>query len=90
MIMNKRIKELTEQAMWHTNSKTGEVYKTHFQFEERFAELIIKECIEVCERQQYYDADDYYKKGFNSGSKTCVNSLKRNFGIDKWSKFYHG
>lgn len=42
--MNERIKELAEQAMWHTNSKTGEVYRTHFQFEERFAELIIKEC----------------------------------------------
>lgn len=44
--MNERIKELAEQAMWHTNSKTGEVYRTHFQFEEKFAELIIKECLE--------------------------------------------
>ena len=44
--MNERIKELAEQAMRHTNSKTGEVYRTHFQFEERFAELIIKECLE--------------------------------------------
>ncbi len=48
--MNKRIKELAEQAMWHTNSKTGEGYKTHFQFEERFAELIVRECLEACSR----------------------------------------
>jgi hypothetical protein len=92
--MNKRIKELAIKAglseMPSNYPDMADLYKgADFELE-RFAELIIKECIEVCERQQYYDADDYYKKGFNSGSKTCVNSLKRNFGIDKWSKFYHG
>ena len=68
--MNERIKELAEQAMWHTNSKTGEVYRTHFQFEEKFAELIIKECGQVLES---YDQDFDW----------ATVALKKHFGVEE-------
>lgn len=55
--MNKRIKELAEQAMWHTNTKTGEVYKTHFQFEERFAEMIVSAVLDEVNERVYYSGD---------------------------------
>lgn len=66
--MNERIKELAEQAMWHTNSKTGEVYRTHFQFEERFAELIVRECALVVHNK--------------TGPKSALDVLNH-FGIEE-------
>ena len=71
--MNEKIKELAEQAMWHTNSQTGEVYKTHFQFEERFAELIIKECVDIILEDKRINWDD---------SANLIYSIKDNFGIE--------
>lgn len=72
-----RISELVEQAMWHTNSKTGEVYRTHFQFNERFAELIIREHLSVWEAMDngnavegYLDMADY------------PLAIRKRFGID--------
>ena len=49
---------------------------------EKFAELIVKECAEICRRQQYYDADDEHKRGVNGGSITCMNAIKREFGVE--------
>ena len=77
--MNKRIEELAEQCTTIYNSTTFPVDKD-FDYE-KFAELIIRECSEICRRQQYYDADDEYKRGVNSGSDTCMNAIKQYFGI---------
>ena len=52
-------------------------------FCEKFAELIVKRCVEICRRQQYYDADDENKRGVNSGSYTCMNAIKRDFGVEE-------
>jgi hypothetical protein len=79
--MNERIKELAEQAMWHTNSKTGEVYRTHFQFEEKFAELIVKECIAQAELEEDrftgLDAMD-----LAHAMQNFQNLLKQHFGVE--------
>ena len=47
--MNEKIEKLVEKAKWHTNSKTGETYKTYFGYDERFAELILKDVINSIE-----------------------------------------
>ena len=86
--MNKRIKELAEQAMWHTNSKTGEVYRTHFQFEERFAELIVKECINQIDGLKDIAADDMIAKGYRSWDSysgtidDAKHKLEEHFGVE--------
>lgn len=69
--MNERIKELAEQAMWHTNSKTGEVYRTHFQFEEKFAELIVRACLYEMENTSSGDMD------------FAIWKIKKDFGIEE-------
>lgn len=68
--MNERIKELAEQAMWHTNSKTGEVYRTHFQFKERFAELIVRDCLYEMENTSSGDLD------------FAIWKIKKDYGIE--------
>lgn len=67
-----RIFELVDQAKWYTNSE-GETYRTLFQFEERFAELIIRECGKVLES---YDPDFDW----------ATVELKKHFGIKDESK----
>lgn len=81
--MNERIKELAKQARQigeYVNY--GQIRLSTEQFEQKFAELIVEECAEVCRRQQYYDADDEYKRGVNGGSFTCMNAIRRHFGVE--------
>ena len=50
--MNERIKELAEQAAREMN-ETGTYSETKFQ--QKFAELIIRECVSICEKDgQWY------------------------------------
>ncbi len=67
--MNKRIKELAEQAKftWVENNKdiTGGVDL------EKFAELIVEECANV--------ADENY---IHRGSRTCGLAIRLHFGVE--------
>lgn len=85
--MNERIRELAEQALKSSMVHDG-VYRpdgytngVSKDFADKFAELLIKECAEICRRQQYYDADEF-KRGSNAGSFTCMNAIKRHFGVE--------
>ena len=72
--MNERIKELAEQArrdsfgMIENPQDPTEWSKYHDTFEEKFAELIIRECIDYC--------------GENL-SKTVGGALKIHFGVEE-------
>ena len=48
--MNERIKELAEQAMVTIPAAEGTLRHTYFD-NEKFAELIIRECAEVCMKE---------------------------------------
>lgn len=52
--MNERIKELVEQAM-STRKHAPPVWQFYDIELEKFAELIVLECIEVCKEQAIYD-----------------------------------
>ena len=78
--MNERIKELALKA-FDKSIHPGELDLERFS--EKFAELIVRECAEVCRRQQYYDADDEHKRGVNGGSITCMNAIKQHFGVEE-------
>jgi hypothetical protein len=78
--MNERIKQLAEQAGLQPFEDCGPKYVYKM---EKFAELIVQECAEICRRQQYYDADDEHKRGVNSGSYTCMNAIKQQFGVEE-------
>ena len=45
--MNQRIKELADQAELTIRDSRGNTYMSHPEFNKKFAQLIIRECIEV-------------------------------------------
>lgn len=74
--MNDRIKELAEQ--FKTTVGAGEFgeYEVMMWYNvEEFAELIIQECISVCE-------NGYEGEFTICGIKQCVSDLKKHFGVE--------
>ena len=65
-MMNERIKELAEQADYEAPGG---------QWKEYFAELIVRECILVCE-------NGWQGEFTACGIKQCVNDLKEHFGVE--------
>ena len=75
--MNERIKELAEQAKftWVENNKdiTGGVDL------EKFAELIVRECAEVCKAQATYDPIVLPYKP----SEQFEKAIRQHFGVEE-------
>lgn len=87
--MNERIRELAEQAWDDTKEKFGsfvddggEVDFTFLhEWTEKFAELIVRECVEVCGsvaavRAGYHDADG------RDTADSCGDQIKEHFGVE--------
>jgi hypothetical protein len=82
--MNERIKELAEQAgiavwgdavyMYHPSETLDSTVMT------KFAELIIRECAEVC--YDHSRAAGGVDTDFGYGYKDCGDDIKRNFGVE--------
>jgi hypothetical protein len=93
--MNERIRELAKQAGDYVNevytgpvrSKTpGKIWEDghvdwHTQFNEKFAELIVRECAEVC--YDHSNAAGGVDTHFGYGYKDCGDDIKRNFGVEE-------
>jgi len=86
--MNERFKELSAQAYDDIIERTGDIVVFQEDFQQRFAELIIKECISIveeqkeclCEEQQYWSDHDYgYEMAVNDASK----GIKQFFGVEE-------
>ena len=86
--MNNKIRELAEQAGFFPVPDSTE-WDWEFRAEnaryERFAELIVKECIMLCE--EWIDIDKDLKKtwvGVNPeiGPEFCIGSIKNHFGVE--------
>ena len=73
--MNDRIKAMWEEAtysIWPRPGKfTAGEYDTHL---EKFAELIVKECLEMC-KTSVGNAD------YNTGRLHCLENIKEHFGL---------
>jgi hypothetical protein len=67
--MNERIKLLAEQAYSlcgkHSNDYNGPA------FTEKFAELILQDCMSICEEQGDKGLDGHY----------CVDKIRKEFGV---------
>jgi hypothetical protein len=81
--MNERIKELAAQCRESHLSNTGEWY--HEFDEEKFAELIVQECIRCCEGNSEYKnhTDTEWGKGLASGIGLCKEAMKTHFGVEE-------
>ena len=71
--MNERIEKLAEQAEQHAheqNDKHGIRFKS--EYDRKFAELIVRECIEVVESQ---------KAKMSYGPTFVIEDIKQHFGV---------
>jgi hypothetical protein len=70
--MNEQIKELAEQAGFYYTDKTGFITPAGCD-PAKFAELIVRECTNICEELGDKGLDGHY----------CVDKIKEHFGIQK-------
>ena len=70
--MNERIRELAEKCEGRTICECGEI---GFNYE-KFAELIVRECIEVC-KSRVGNSD------YTTGRMHCVSDIKEHFGVEE-------
>jgi hypothetical protein len=78
-IMNERIKELRRQATLvetHT-SHDGSVHEGKSVDLEKFAELIVKECVAICE-----DTDGEHIADAKWGRRCCALEIREHFGVE--------
>ena len=88
--MNERIKLLAEQASLYARSDNSSMLfeNYHNRYTDKFAELIIKECISIvdeqkeclCEEQQYWSDHDY---GYEMAVNDASMGIKQFFGVEK-------
>ena len=72
--MNEKIKELAEQATsTHTHLSPGGTFEetTRYFNQEKFAELIVRECADIC-----------WFKDYASGSE-CAKAIEKHFGVEE-------
>ncbi len=106
--MNERIKYLAEQASEYVNtvytppvrSKTsGKMWEDghvgwHTQFNQKFAELIVRECMAQCEQvaaeadsmtksEFVTDAGRMLHEGMWGGAKNCSGQIQTHFGVER-------
>jgi hypothetical protein len=83
--MNERIRELAEQAGLEFDDdlvlEPEAIYYTTQKDLEKFAELIVRECVEVCGsvaavRAGYHDADG------RDTADSCGDQIKEHFGVE--------
>jgi hypothetical protein len=84
--MNERIKELLLKAGFtnaYTDPKEG--FELVFVDEEhttesaaKFAELIVRECVSICMKNQFDGAENY-----NNGSVSSAEFIKEHFGVEE-------
>jgi len=82
--MNERILELAEQASNTTTSYydgRGNVTQTVFD-KEKFAELIVKECVSIVEGVSP-GYEDYRNQIEDAFRRDCVESIKHKFGVEE-------
>ena len=80
--MNERIKQLAEQARIKDHWSIDEArYLTNYLDEKKFAELIVKECIKLCEHQANNQEYDQYDMGMQVKAEDIKALIKEHFGV---------
>jgi|LakMenE18May11ns_1017448.scaffolds.fasta_scaffold8308247_1 hypothetical protein len=74
--MNERIKQLAEQCQIETYAVNGELIEIGFDAE-KFAELIVRECMDVC-----YRTDTEYE-GHKVKSTVIASKVAEHFGVEE-------
>jgi hypothetical protein len=81
--MNKKIQELVEQCTTTSTSYfygRGNITDTYFDHE-KFAQLIVLECVECCARIETDPELSDYQGGFRDGAQLCRAEIQEHFDI---------
>ena len=76
--MNKRLKQLAEQAGFKVNWQHEDVQAIKMARFEKFAELIVRECVAICK-----DIDGEDNIDARSGRQDCAVEIKEHFGVEE-------
>ncbi len=83
--MNERIRELVKQATTYIepteNSGEGWIFD-----KEKFAELIVRECIvhgKLTQSQTVVNGSEEYNAGREMGIEVFMNQIKKHFGVEE-------
>ena len=76
--MNERIRQLMPKP-WTFPYPDRELY-TKEQFE-KFAELIVRECVKLCEHESNDDEYDQYDMGMSVKAESIKTAIMEEFGI---------
>ena len=74
--MNERIKELWEQAAKKTQDDS---WDEQTKFMEKFAELIVAECVDTIKSNQWAKDNQAWSKGMNYSAEL----IKEHFGVEE-------
>ena len=75
--MNERIKELEKQCWSHRVDGAIVDGQVHFD-RQKFAELIVKECVAICQ-----DTDGEDNIDARSGRQDCAVEIQEHFGVEE-------
>ena len=81
--MNERIKQLAEQAGMVI---IEDRFSTYLPFVEKFAELIVRECLahgKLTQSQAVVNGSDEYNAGREMGIEVFMNQIKEHFGVEE-------
>ena len=78
--MNERIRQLMPKP-WTFPYPDRELY-TKEQFE-KFAELIVRECVKLCEHESNDDEYDQYDMGMSVKAESIKTAIKQHFGVEE-------
>jgi hypothetical protein len=77
--MNERIEELAGQAFQFAADNADETGKGQLGvFAEKFAELIMLECVDICMKNQFDGAENH-----NNGAVSSAELIKEHFGVEE-------
>lgn len=79
--MNGRIQELARQCRWENYGVNSELLSSGID-EEKFAELIVRECLEQIYSVTIDNSTDDWDQGYNSGLYQAAETIKTHFGVE--------
>ena len=81
--MNERIKQLVEQAQYYANEQNDKHGVSWIRtYNEKFAELIVRECAGICEKDgRWWAEKGYLMEAGEAGS--LATQIKQHFGVEK-------
>jgi hypothetical protein len=76
--MNEKIKELRQQATIIVGAESGFAFDREVLDEQKFAELIVKECIQVCA-----DRGTHHDGLYSAWAVDCSERIGKHFGVEE-------